>query len=159
MRKTIICLAAFLLLLATSAVADTIDYTVTDPLGTLTFSLDSNSSPCFVDSGAFALCSVPTSDGTQDIYFYGNYDGFLSGLGFSLSGYEVTGPQLYTGSEFSPTLLTGTFQAFLEGSKNSPATIVATDVTTPVPEPGSMLLLGTGLVGALGAFRRRLLGK
>jgi len=150
--KTIICLAAFLLLMATAAAADTIDYTVTGGFGSITFSLDSNPTPCLVSSNLyFEICSVTTSAGPLGVYFL-NTNVFDGGVDVASSSSTIGdlqfGPQLYSGSESSPTMLTGTFQ-FTGG------TVVATDVSQ-VPEPSSMVLLGTGILSLAGAVRRRM---
>ena len=83
-------------------------------------------------------------------------DGSVSGLGL-----QFTGPQIYSGSESSPSILTGTFTptpldaSFAVGNDSyflaadSPITIAAT------PEPSSITLLAGGLLASSALLRRR----
>ena len=64
----------------------------------------------------------------------------------SLSRSPVLGQTLYTGPESAPTFLTGDFAFPVDGDGS----------VTITPEPSSFVLLGSGLVGALGLMRRRL---
>jgi len=45
--------------------------------------------------------------------------------------------------------------AILGGSAGAPVLNVSSDPLAPTPEPGSMILIGTGLIGIAGALRRR----
>lgn len=67
---------------------------------------------------------------------------------------DATGPQLYSGPEASPTLLTGSFD--LEGindSEGSFFTLTVTELSGAIPEPSTwaVLVLGFGAIG--GAMR------
>lgn len=64
---------------------------------------------------------------------------------------EALGPQLYSGPESSPTMLTGTFQ--LTGVNGESYTLNVSTVGGVVPEPATwaMMVLGFGVLG--GAMR------
>ncbi|HEX4156273.1 MAG TPA: hypothetical protein VHY48_11725 [Acidobacteriaceae bacterium] len=159
--------------------ADTFDVTVTPDDGSASFSFSLSSPPTYVIEGAeFDFTNVPLSlsDGTSYLatvgfsnpsYFISLFESVDDDFDFSYlalenpgesdeyyEDFDYLGPQLYSGTESSPVMLTGTFD--LTGADGQPnATITISDSSAVAPELSTLALCGTGLLGLAGTVRRR----
>jgi len=129
---------------------------------TATWTLDSNPTPDLAgEEEGFVVWDVDYPDallGVADIWFYNAAIGGGLQIEDYYGGYYflvTDGPQLYTGSEFDPTFLTGTFNLteYL-GTGSYVLTITELDAPGQVPEPATGALLIGGL-GLLAAARKR----
>jgi hypothetical protein len=168
---TTLFLLCFSLLAARQVRADSIDYTYVFGSNTFTWVLPVN--PVISPSNAIAGESITIPDvsfmengasmvGTLD--FLNSAPGFDGGFDIMVSGcclVNNTGPQLYSGPESTPTMLTGTGITLTElGSDGvtpiGTGTLTATLVTSSVAEPSTILLVVIGLASglALTLFRK-----
>lgn len=156
-------LAVSVALSALPASAATLDvFTFTSPVitGPLTTALDASPTPISFTSGvSFTINGTVTFEGNT---FTGPIS-FLNAGGASGGGNTFTGPLLFSGTDANPTFLLGTFSlsgnADIGNGSVQPVSgtlvISQAPTTSPVPEPGSLALAGTGVLGCIGYLRRR----
>lgn len=83
-------------------------------------------------------------------------DGLPAGI-----GYNEIGPQVFTGPLTAPTFVDGLYQLSpppAGNPVNATLTITTTDVPANIPEPGSLALLGSGLLATCLTWLRRARG-
>lgn len=139
-------------------------------LGTLSFSTGLLSSGTlqmggtFAAGGAFSITGNGTSGIPNGTIFSGSFTGPVSWTLITLANgthnYTLTGSltgNWYTGTTISGAtvqLTINTGRGYFNGETNISSG--DTNFTTTVPEPGSLGLLGTGLIGIGGVIRRKL---
>ncbi|HXZ11745.1 MAG TPA: PEP-CTERM sorting domain-containing protein [Candidatus Sulfotelmatobacter sp.] len=117
-------------------------------------------SPCFASGEFFAEIvdlSLNGGPATPDtlVFFNSTFTTVdLNDLNFSIP--EFDGMQLNMNDESAPTMKTGSFELTDDGTNGVAGAMYTLTVTATTPEPGTLLLLGSGVLTLWGGIRRRI---
>ena len=120
----------------------------------------SNGSVTGIGSGSLAitgLLGTGAFEGNDNLLIYPGKPGNNSPVYFTGNGVSFS---LANGQNVNLLDLDGTEQIIWGTSQQNfseNVTMTVSDLDAPVPEPSSLALLGTGVLAAVGAFRRRLM--
>jgi len=116
----------------------------------LTFNTSTNT---FVLTGG--VIGLTGLGGTGNTLLSGSFDSFTSGSFFQAFGGDTKNATLL--ADLGAPNLPYTFRLSLFGSGSGTYNVTSADLeNTPVPEPGSMVLFGSGLIGLAAMARRKM---
>ena len=162
MRRLLPSCLLLLAFLPLTAHADTITFTLGTPI---TFFVPLPTPGFAFSNDAFEDPFVEAEIGGRDLFGTLQLFASAAGGGFDLTYYHdggqghvrTQGAQLFSGTVAEPMILLGDFD--LKYGNGISTLSITSDAAEPTPEPSTLALVATGLVGVIAAVRRRRIGQ